>query len=88
MDKRPMELSDTAPMMTSADYKERFRAEYCQTGIRLQKLKAMLHDWDEGNLSFTPTCPRSTLELQVRVMKDYLTVLEARAVMEGIKLED
>lgn len=88
MDKRPMELSDTVPMMTSTDYKERFRAEYCQAGIRLQKLTAMLHDWDEGNLSFTLTCPRSTLELQVRVMKDYLTVLEARAVMEGIKLED
>lgn len=88
MDKRPMELKDTAIMMSSTDYKERFRAEYCQVGIRLQKLKTMLHNWDNGNISFTPTCPRSIYGLQVRAMTDYLTILEARAVMEGIKLED
>lgn len=29
MCKRPMELADTAEMMMSKDYKERFRAEYC-----------------------------------------------------------
>lgn len=45
-DKRPMELADTAEMMMSKDYKERFRAEYCQVVIRYQKLKAMLEKWD------------------------------------------
>lgn len=42
MCKRPMELADTAEMMMSEDYKERFRAEYGQVAIRHQKLKAML----------------------------------------------
>lgn len=29
-DMRPMELKDTVEMMSSEDYKERFKAEYCQ----------------------------------------------------------
>lgn len=86
-DKRPMELSDTVEMMNSEDYKERFRAEYCQTVIRYGKLKNMLDRWDDGNLNFTPTCPRSTYNMQIRAMTDYIAVLEARAVMEGIDLE-
>lgn len=27
-------------------------------------------------LNFTPTCPGSLLDLQIRAMKDYLTVIE------------
>ena len=34
------ELKDTIEMMNSADYKERFKAEYAQTKIRYEKLKA------------------------------------------------
>lgn len=83
---RPMELRDTAEMMTSADYKERFKAEYCQNVIRYEKLKAMLDKWDRGVLGFNPTCPRSTYNMQIKAMTDYIAVLEARAVMEGIKL--
>ena len=37
-----MELKDTIQMMQSADYKERFKAEYYQTVIRYEKLDAML----------------------------------------------
>lgn len=48
-DKKPMELADTAEMMMSKDYKERFRAEYCQVVIRYQKLKAMLEKWATEN---------------------------------------
>ena len=79
-----MELRDTVEMMNSADYKERFKAEYFQNVIRYKKLKTMLRNW--GNLNFTPTCPRSTYDLQVKAMKDYIAVLEARALMEGIDL--
>lgn len=81
-----MELNDTAEMMNSADYKERFRAEYYQIYIRYQKLKAMLERWDKGELSFNPTCPRSTYNMQISAMTDYIAVLEARAVMEGVEL--
>lgn len=84
--KREMKLDDTAKMMSSSDYKERFRAEYCQVVIRYSKLKAMLDKWDKGMLDFKPTCPRSTYNMQVRAMTDYIAVLEARAVMEGIEL--
>lgn len=85
-DLRPIELRDTVAMMGSADYKERFKAEYCQVVIRYQKLKAMLEKWDNGELNFNPTCPRSTYNMQIVAMTDYIAVLEARAVMEGIKL--
>lgn len=33
-------------------------------------------------------CPRSAYNVQIRVMTDYVAVLEARAVMEGIELID
>ena len=81
-----MELKDTVAMMNSEDYKERFRAEYQQVVIRYQKLAVMLEKWDKGELNFTPTCPRSTYNMQVRAMTDYIAVLEARAVMEGVEL--
>ena len=81
-----MELKETVEMMNSADYKERFKAEYQQVVIRYQKLAAMLEKWDNGELNFTPTCPRSTYNMQVRAMADYIAVLEARAVMEGVAL--
>lgn len=81
-----MELKETAEMMNSADYKERFKAEYQQVAIRCKKLAAILEKWDKGDLNFTPTCPRSTYNMQVRAMTDYIAVLEARAVMEGVDL--
>ena len=85
-DVRPMELKDTVELMTSNEYKERFIAEYYQVKIRYGKLKYMLEKWDEGILDFVPACPRSTYDLQISAMKDYITILEARAVMEGIEL--
>lgn len=83
---RPMELSDTAELMQSADYKDRFKAEYGQVAIRHQKLKDMLVKWDNGQLDFKPTCPRSLYDMQLRAMSDYKTILECRAKMEDIIL--
>lgn len=81
-----MELKDTIKMMESADYKERFKAEYYQLRIRFEKLEAMVIKWDNDELNFTPTCPRSSYNLQLRAMHDYMTVLEMRAKIEGIEL--
>ena len=81
-----MELKDTVSLMQSADYKERFQAEYYQLVVRYKKLKAMLEDWDRGKLKFNPTCPRSTYNIQIAAMVDYIAILEARAVMEGVPL--
>ena len=82
-----MKLSDTVEMMNSTDYKERFKAEYNQLAIRYKGLKAMLDKWDNGTLQLEPTCPRSTYNMQIKAMADYLAVLEARAVMENIVLD-
>lgn len=81
-----MGLKDTVEMMNSADYKERFKAEYQQVVIRYKKLRDMLAKWDNNELTFTPACPRSTYNMQIKAMTDYIAVLEARAVMEDIKL--
>ena len=49
-----MELKDTISGMLSADYKERFIAEYQQIKIRLEKLKTMLGKLYDGKLDFKP----------------------------------
>ena len=82
------ELKDTIEMMTSDDYKERFKAEYWQTKIRYQKLHNMLVKHDAGTLAFTPTCPIELLRIQKFYMVSYLNKLEVRAEIEGIVLED
>lgn len=82
-----MELKDTATLMQSDDYKERFEAEYYQVVIRFEKLSAMLNKWDNGTLKFTPTCNRRLYNLQIKAMADYIAVLEARAIIEGVDLD-
>lgn len=79
-------LKDTVELMNSEDYKERFVAEYKQLVIRYRGLENMINKWDRDELNFKPTCPRSTYNMQIRAMTDYIAVLEARAVMEGIVL--
>lgn len=81
-----MELKDTIEMMNSADYKERFKAEYQQTKIRYNKLHNMLVKADAHTLDFTPTCPLDLLRDQKAAMGKYLYCLEVRAEIEGIKL--
>lgn len=83
-----MELKDTISLMISEDYKNRFKAEYIQNVVRYKKLKSMLDKWDNGKLDFSPTCPRSAYNIQVKAMTDYIAVLEAIAVMEGIELPE
>lgn len=80
-------LVDTVEMMINDNYKERFKGEYFQLKIRYEALNKMVKEWDDGKLKFTPTCPRSTYNIQLSAMKNYLDVLEIRAFMENIKLE-
>lgn len=81
-----MELKDTIELMTSDDYRERFKAEYYQLKIRTSKLHSLLAKIDE--LNFKPTCPRVVLERQLHSMLDYLSELAFRADLEGVNLED
>lgn len=90
-----MELKETITMMTSQDYKERFKAEYYQTKIRYEKLKEFntkieaarrTHYMDEKYPMPKHDCPDELLIEQQSIMGQYLHVLETRAVIEGIEL--
>jgi len=81
-----MDLKTITTLMLSPDYKDRMKAEYYHVQNRLMNLEAVLKLWDSGKLPFTPDCPRSTYDLQLRTMKDYMAILEARAKMERIIL--
>ena len=82
----PLVLEDTAGRMISSDYKERFKSEYYQLAIRYDGLKNMIKKWDNGTLSFTPTCPRNIYDMQLKAMEDYLNVLKVRATMEDVEI--
>lgn len=79
-------LKKSAELMLSSDYKERFLAEYMQLKNRFESLCNMVIKWDNGQLNFTPTCPREIYNFQLKSMKEYLDILVIRAKMEGIEL--
>lgn len=81
-----IELRDTVEMMQSADYKERFKAEYHQLKIRYDELDAMTVKYEAGTLNFTPTCSLEFLKEQKMHMGCYLRCLEIRAKVEGVEL--
>ena len=83
-----MELKETIEMMQSADYKERFTAEFIQLRIRRDKLRRMLIKYEAGTLDFKPTCSLALLREQLTAMEDYLYILEVRAQIEGVVLPD
>ena len=90
-------LSDTVYLMNSAVYRERFIAEYWQTKLRYEKLKAFntkieaaqrmrFSELDSKLEEPAHDCPADLLVEQQRVMGEYLHLLELRAVIEGIIL--
>ena len=90
-----MELKNTAALMNSDNYKERFKAEYYQTKIRYEKLKAFNTRIEAAhrtrgceNAINEPKhdCPPELLREQQALMGQYLHTLEVRAVIEGIDL--
>ena len=81
-----MDLQTITSLMLSSDYKDRMKAEYYHLLNRKENLEAVLKLWDGGKLTFTPDCPRSIYDLQLRAMNDYKAVLEARAKIEKIEL--
>ena len=83
-----MELSKTVGMMNSGDYKERFRAEYFQLKNRTLGLAGMLDKWAKGTLEFCPTAPKRIYDSQLDIMNRYLKILEKRAEIDGISLEE
>lgn len=85
------DLADTASLMSSSSYKKRFIAEYFQTKIRYEKLKAFCNKIEaaylEPNLEAPyHDCPYELLRDQQRAMGEYLHILELRAIIEKIDL--
>ena len=87
-----MELRETIDLMCSSNYKERFIAEYRQTKIRYEKLKNFCNKIEvETMLGKEVTkhdCLLQLLREQQKYMGLYLSILEKRALIENIKLED
>ena len=85
------ELKDTVDGMLSADYKERFAAEYQQTKIRYEKLKAFCNRIEAAAMADVAQpkhdCPLELLRTQQKYMGLYLAQLEMRAVLENVELE-
>ena len=89
-------LRETVEHMNSSNYKERFIAEYWQTKIRYEKLKAFANKIEAANIGHAfktieepiHDCPLELLREQQRKMGEYLHILEVRAQIEGIDLEN
>lgn len=81
-----MLLEETIDMMISNDYKEKFMAEYHQLKERYNDLNKIINNWD--NLDFKPSCSLSIYQSQSSAMKQYLNILELRARVENINLNN
>ena len=85
-------LGETIEQMLSLDYKERFKAEYRQTKIRYEKLKDLNNRIEAAEMTCSPApkhdCPPYLLREQQKMMGEYLHILEVRAVIENVDLED
>ena len=79
-------MKETATLMLSENYKDRFKAEYMQLHNRFNSLNKMLKDWDAGTLTFKPACHKELYVYQIQAMKIYLDMLTIRATFEDIAL--
>lgn len=81
-----MELQDTVELMNSAEYKDRFKAEYWQAKIRYDKLDDTTVKYEANTLTFTPKCSLDLLKEQKKYLGNYIRTLKIRAEIEGIEL--
>lgn len=85
-------LKGTERYMESSDYKERFFAEYMQTKIRYEKLKDYCNRIEASCFTSkveepSHDCPLDLLRDQLHIMGNYLRILELRAVIEGVNID-
>ena len=81
-----MELKDTIELMTSSDWKDRFKAEYLQTKIRYEKLHNLIIKREVGKHGFDTPIPFESWKTQAQHMGLYLYELEKQAAIHGIEL--
>lgn len=82
-----MELKDTVEGMLSDDWKERFKAEYFQLDIRIQKLDAAIRKMTKTRCALDGA-PIDLLffRRQIRHMKRYRQEMRHRAEIHGVNL--
>ena len=81
-----MELKDTVDLMTSADWTDRFKAEYLQLKIRYEKLHKMIVMREVGKQTFNTPITLEIWKEQAKHMGLYLYELEKQAAIHGIEL--
>ena len=79
-------LKETTPLMESEDWKDRFKAEYVQLCVRLEKLESVLKKYDNGELEWEFKSPVELLRQQADYMNNYKVILEQRATYEDVDL--
>ena len=70
------------------DYKVRFIKEYKELKEKYGKLHKMIVKAEAGTLDFELNCPLDLLKRQARAMVMYLNVLEIRAEMEEVNINE
>lgn len=81
-----MKLKDTIELMTSTDWKERFKAEYLQCVIRLKKLIDYIHELEDGTKPMNYEGEKLLLGAQYGYMVSYIHALEDQSYCLGIEL--
>jgi hypothetical protein len=82
----PTEWETIVPLISSDDYRDRFKGEFYELNRRIQALEKLLNDAGEGKLDFELKSGTAALKKQLKAMKDYSEVLALRAKLEDISL--
>ncbi|MBR6873403.1 MAG: hypothetical protein IKN17_07875 [Ruminococcus sp.] len=82
-----MELKETVDLMMSENRKERLKAEYWQTKLRLERLNAYISKLNAGGEADVDDSV-DVLQAQSTAMHDYLYFLEIRMKMYGFIAAD
>jgi hypothetical protein len=82
------DLKNTVDLMVNGDYRDRLVAEYWQLRIRTEALATFIGKYRRDELDYIPDCPVGLLEQQADVMCKYQEILERRAKIEKIALDD
>lgn len=81
------DLKKTTEYMNSDDWKKRFIAEYAQLVTRIDRLLSVLWEEDE-EAQKKLNCPMNLLSMQLDKMSEYQQILEIRAELYGINLDE
>ena len=83
-----IDFADRKSKVDLMDYQIRMINEYRYVKDKAERLHNLLIKYDAGTLEFGLNCPVGLLRGQETHMNDYLRILEIRAEIEGIGIEN